>query len=263
MTLDSYRRAMSEQPVLQRFRDPTALLDHLHARGGDLDDKDVIYTALVELARTGGDEAKTATAVLWLGLWPGLDAIYRRRLRGFPGGADALVSEITAHFTQTIHSTALHEGGRLAATLVGNTKRDVGRAKIRSDKDAARHAALADDDELCAPARGPEAQRCPLIPDLPRGLDSDAEVAWLRERIAALMGREADLVLGVAVDGYDLREAAELLGIGYEATRKRFARAIRRLRDNLEESSDGLSQIGPEGGVSLLNRESARRGGRQ
>ena len=262
--LDSFRRATHIKPALGRFRDPTGLVDYLVGGGRDLDDKDAVYTALIELARAGGDEAKTAAALIWLGLWPGLDAVYRRRLAWCPKtdcAEDDLVADVVSRFTHAVHSTGLRDGGRVAATLVRNTERDVKRARAREAKLAACREPLADHNNLCAPASRSTARHRAILPDLPAGLDSDAEFASLRERIGACAGRDVDLVLAVAVGGYDLREMSERLGIEYEAARKRYARTIKRLRDSLEESSEHMSQIDLEGGVSSLNRENARRGG--
>ena len=68
-------------PVLGHFADSTAVLDFLHRRDGDPDDKDLILSALVAAAQQRHSNRDVATTMVWLGLWPGLDNLYRRLWR--------------------------------------------------------------------------------------------------------------------------------------------------------------------------------------
>ena len=63
--------------------DAISLLEYLNSTSGDLDEKDAIYAALIELVQARGEHAELAMALAWLGLWPALDAIFRQRLRHF------------------------------------------------------------------------------------------------------------------------------------------------------------------------------------
>jgi RNA polymerase sigma-70 factor (ECF subfamily) len=62
------------------------------------------------------------------------------------------------------------------------------------------------------------------------------------EALEAALGKFGDadreLLLLVAVDGLELRQAAEVLGISYEALRQRLARARQRLTERIAELSE-------------------------
>jgi RNA polymerase sigma-70 factor (ECF subfamily) len=231
---------------LRRFADAGALLACLNTAGGDLDEKDGIYAALVEAKQARGDGADLAAALLWLGLWPALDAIYRRRQRDFFGEPEALVSEIGARFTAVVHGADLGRIRRLAATLVRNVERDVREALKRKWTDEKRRAALPeerdddpDDDEAAGDRR--QSLVTPLlrtrgVSELgqPPRLNTDDDVEALRDLLIGIVGEDADVVLGATVYGLSQREVGERLGLGHEATRKRFQRAIDRIRKHLE-----------------------------
>ena len=122
-------RALS--PALGRFECPAALVAYLNDPGGDRDEKDAIYGVLVRAVQANGQWVEMATALLWLGLWPGLDAIHRRRLKWFVRQPDALVSEIGDRFSEAIARADLSRVHRFAATLVMNTERDLVRGLVR------------------------------------------------------------------------------------------------------------------------------------
>ena len=65
------------------------------------------------------------SGLLWLGLWPGLDAVYRRRQRNFRGQPEELIAELADVFTGIIERLDLEVVHRVAATLVRSTARDL------------------------------------------------------------------------------------------------------------------------------------------
>src|SRR5438094_268135 len=122
-TLDAAQRfneAKQRKRALARFADAISLLEYLTSKSGDLDEKDAIYAALVELVQVRGGEADVAMALAWLGLWPALDAIFRRRLRHFREASEELVSEIASCFTSQVQRADLSRISRVAATLTRN-----------------------------------------------------------------------------------------------------------------------------------------------
>jgi len=231
---------------LRRFADAGALLAYLNNVEGARDEKDAIYAALVEATQARGDDAELALALAWLGLWPGLDAIYRRRLRDFIKEPEALVSEIGARFTAMVHAADLSRIRRVAATLVLNVERDVRDARKRAWAEEKQQADLPQeqddnpaDDEATGDRR--EALISPLlrtrgVSDLgqPPRLDPDEDVEALRDLLIGIVGEDADLVLDAAVYGLTQREVGERLGLSHDATRKRFQRAIERIRQHFE-----------------------------
>lgn len=59
--------------------------------------------------------------------------------------------------------------------------------------------------------------------------------AYLRGDLRKLIGADAALVIRVAIEGFSQAEVAIDLGLSEAATRKRYQRATRRLRDALQE----------------------------
>lgn len=231
---------------LARFSDAEALLAYLNIPAGDLDEKDAVYAALVQVVQGRRDDAGLAAAVIWLGLWPALDAIYRRRQRDFFGEPEALVSELGARMTAVIHGADLRRVHRVAATLVRNVERDVREERKRVWAEQRRRAELPresdhdpEDDDWTGDDR--KVLVSPLlrtrgVSELgqPPRLDPAEDVEALRDLLLDIVGEDADLVLGATVYGLTQREVGERLGLSHEATRKRFQRAIERIRQHLE-----------------------------
>jgi len=231
---------------LARFSDAEALLAYLNSTTGDLDEKDAIYAALVRLAQDRRDDAELAAAIAWLGLWPALDGIYRRRLRDFIGEPEALVSELGARFTLVLHGADLARVRRVAATLVRNVERDVREDRKRAWAEERRRADLPqesdhdpEDDDWTGDDR--RVLVSPLLRTrgvselgLPPRLDPAEDIEALRDLLLDIVGEDADLVLGATVYGLTQREVGERLGLSHDATRKRYQRAIERIRQHLE-----------------------------
>ena len=223
------------EPVLAPFDSAAALIAHLTCPEGALDRKDEIYAALVRVVQARAPCPRLAHALLWCGLWPGLDRVYRRRLRYFARDAHELTEAISVAFTALAGRIDLASVHRIAATLVRSTDRDVMYERQR---------VLI---ELAADATGPQEVAAWLTPAdgvpggiHPTGLSFAGELAALRARLAPVIGADADLVLAVLVLDTDQHEAAALLGLSHDAARKRFQRALRRLRAHLQIASTPL-----------------------
>jgi RNA polymerase sigma-70 factor (ECF subfamily) len=77
-----------------------------------------------------------------------------------------------------------------------------------------------------------------LIRDIPDDVLADSrEDDGLQAELPKIIGADALLVIRVAIEGYTQAEAAAGLGIPLEAARKRYQRAIHRLRDAIKEIS--------------------------
>lgn len=169
-------------------------------------------------------------ALAWLGLWPALDAIFRRRLRHFREAPEELVSEIASCFTSQVQRADLSQISRVAATLTRNTERDVREGRRAAWAEQARSADLPGDRELGDPVPPPELSEL----GLPADLDPDEKVAAIHALLVPIVGDDADLVIGAAIYGDSQHELADKLGITHEAARKRFQRALARLRPRFE-----------------------------
>lgn len=211
----SFETLRHRDPALGRFTDPAALLDMLHARAGCAERKNRILGALVAAAQGDGPASDCAVTLALLVLWPGLDAVRRRLLWRKAGRSDEVSSEVLARATETLRGLALDRVSRIAATVLRNVERDALRAHCR-EVARAHAAANAETEELAAPTPG-------------------AEAIFLLRDIERLVGRDADLILQVAVEGATQREVAGELGLSEAAARKRYQRAKRRLREAFDE----------------------------
>src|SRR5215471_2115679 len=116
--------------AIARFDRPRALVEYLAHLGGDLDEKDYILVQLA-LATRMGSSARLAMALLLLGLWPGLDAAFRRRARLRQERPGELEAEMVARFADQVRRLDPERVHRVAASLVRSTEREVVRARLR------------------------------------------------------------------------------------------------------------------------------------
>jgi hypothetical protein len=98
-----------QHPALARFDEPFELVEYLASKGGDLDEKDRLLGTLVTLVQRR-EHHELVSALLWLGLWPGLDAVYRRRQRNFRDSPTSSIAELADVFTGIIERLDLTGG---------------------------------------------------------------------------------------------------------------------------------------------------------
>ncbi|KUF08939.1 sigma-70 family RNA polymerase sigma factor [Pseudoponticoccus marisrubri] len=204
---------------IARFPDRAALLEALHRGPDSPAGKNRILRALIAAAQDDDGASDCAVTVLLLALWPGLDAIRRRAVARRIAPVDEIVSDILARTTEAIRSLDLERVTWIAATVLRNVERDIIRAR-KSDAEREGFATAID-------------------PDVVPALDGQPERALQRARLVddmrQFIGRDADLVSCVAVEGFSQAETADRLGLTEAAARKRYQRATRRLRDRLHE----------------------------
>lgn len=204
--------------ALARFADPAALLDTLHVGSCGPNEKNRFLVALVGAAQSGDATSDCALTLMLLALWPGLDAVRRRSIWRRIGTGDEVASEILARASEAIRGLNLRRVNWIAATILRNIERDLIRTRQRED----RHQSLrsqTDPDEI--PTDGQAS--------------ANASSALLHRDLVRIVGKDSDLVIRVAVDGFSQAEVASELGLSEAATRKRYQRATRRLRDALQE----------------------------
>lgn len=208
-------------PGLSRFADPAALLDHLHRGDASSDKKNTILAGLIESAKSDDRAGDCALTLMLLALWPGLDGVFRRSRARHLGQVDELASEILARATTTIRGLDLTRVNWIAATILKNVERDVLRAHNRETS----RQRVQDEFDT----------------DLHGGIfefsDPELDPQQLLAELTRLIGVDADLVLRVVIDGYTQAEAGQQLGLSEPAARKRFQRALKRLRDHAEQKS--------------------------
>jgi hypothetical protein len=262
----AFRRAAAEHPALAPYADGESVVGSLAQPKGELDVKEAVLAALVRMAQ--GAHQDLGSALLWLGLWPGLDAVYRRNLRHVESPFD-LVSQIGAAFTGELRRIDLHHVHRIAATVVRNTERTlVTEYKKRwehlrwvaaplgrgpADAGAAPNAASFERPawEGALERRSVHAWEERALGELEALVPVSAigqERQWLLRWLGEVMGRDAQLVAAVVVWEQDQRHAGKAGGLSHEAARKRFRRALARVRARLEER---MSQAERETRVSV------------
>lgn len=218
-----YRAVRSTEPSLRPYTDIVGLLGALHHGHLDHGARNAILAALVRASQGGDRIADLALRMLLLALWPGLDAIRSRCLRRGVGSRDEVASELLARTTEQVRTLDLSQVNRIAATVLQNVERDLLRAARRETARQQSCASL-DPDWLEAPPSWAEQLRLR---------------AELRRDLVALIGRDADLVLGVALDGASQIEMGMTFGLSEPAARKRYQRAVAVLRQHHEPGGIG------------------------
>jgi RNA polymerase sigma-70 factor (ECF subfamily) len=211
----------SSHRALNRFPDPAALLDHLHRGDAPADKKNTILTGLIESAKSNDRAGDCALTLMLLALWPGLDGVFRRSRARRLGQIDELASEILGRATAAIRDLDLSKVSWIAATIIKNVERDIlrshnreiARQGIQDEFDTDLHGGIAD------------------------FVDPDLSPERLLAELTDLIGVDAELVLRVVIDGYTQAEAGQQLGLSEPAARKRFQRALKRLREHAEQKS--------------------------
>jgi len=254
-----YQTMRGRQEALSALRDPVDLFERLHAPAeGDGEARNAILRALV-LEAQQGEHPQTAVVLLVLALWPGLDAVYRRLLRHFPSEPELLVSEISERVTRGIERMSLDRVTWVAAALVRNTERDIRRSlAVRWREEGLRE----DLPEEGIAAVAPE----PSVFQFTAAAGADQAATEIEMHLRSLIGPEAELVTAIAIHGEPQNEAATRLGISHAAARKRYQRALTKLRGHFDadEGDRPLSHGAGRSGLSAARapkRSAPRRAG--
>jgi RNA polymerase sigma-70 factor (ECF subfamily) len=224
----AFAKMGGQHPALARFIDVSALLDHLHRGTASRDEKNHILTALITVAQCRSAASDVAVTVLLLALWPGLDAVFHR-LGHRVEAPDELPSLVLDHAVEQVRRLDLRSVHRIAATILMNIERDVGRADLRERN--TRRLSVELDPDLIGD-KGPEADGTPNL--------------FVRD-VVRHAGGDGRLVVSVAIGGFSQAEVATEIGISDAAARKRYQRVARHLRTVF---SDGMSRFVPPSGFS-------------
>ncbi|MCB1498171.1 MAG: hypothetical protein KDK07_00005, partial [Bauldia sp.] len=109
----SFLEMRGAHPVLARFTDVTALLDHLHYDKALSDEKNDLLSVLITVAQSRSEASDAAVTVLLLALWPGLDAVFNRLSRRVEA-PEELPSEILDHAVEQLRRLDLQSVQRIA-----------------------------------------------------------------------------------------------------------------------------------------------------
>jgi RNA polymerase sigma-70 factor (ECF subfamily) len=253
----SFQQAKARHPELAGFDDTEKVVDYLVNARGDGDEKDRLLATLVAMVQER-EHPELASALLWLGLWPGLSGLFGRHLRHFAGEVDELLAEVARAFTELVERIDLASVHRVAATLVRSTERDVMYRKKRAwAEPRMRRDDGSDGDEdtqgepydvSCFDALSVERWRDRehgSALGLTRGLSFEEDIAVLRAWLEPVVGDDAELLLAVLVEGESRREVGERLGLASDSGRKRIQRGVARLKRHLAKSAVPFRASGP------------------
>ena len=206
------------------FPEPVALIEHLSS-SRDLEQIDAIYRVLVEAAQQG---SHFAHAALWLGLWNGLDAIFRRWIRRYAEDSE-LVADIGAMFTMAVSAADLRGIKQVPATLIRNTERRLSHRRKRENQrtdlqDELPQKTLPANLRAEAPDDSALGMRLALADE-----HGAVEVShWVRQQLPA---HDAELIIETMVNGESQKDFADRVGRTPVAVRKQHQRALRTLSE--------------------------------
>ena len=132
---------------------------------------------------------------------------------------DEVASDLLARTTEAVRGSGPGRVNWIAATVLRNVERDMIRARQREAARESLTTVIEPDD----------------VPADQAGRQPATEDAHLQNDLAQLLGADVLLVIRVAIEGYSQIEVAAELGLTEAAARKRYQRAIRRLRAALQE----------------------------
>lgn len=240
----AYRLLRRNWEVLSAFEEPEALVSFLTSREGDSHAKDEVLAGLVTLVQMRAAGSFFA-ALLWLGLWPGLDSVYRRCLRRVEQPPAEVVSSVATSFIALVARVNLSGVQRVAGTLVRGTERDVVKAWRKDVVERGHRARL----KSLSDAESLASSRPWLAPVFPRVRSFNSEVEELRAWLLPLTGEDTELVVSLVLREEDAVEVAASIGVSPETARKRVQRALQRIRKmkNKIPEKDFLSRNGEWG----------------
>ncbi|MCA3016491.1 MAG: hypothetical protein INH41_29260 [Myxococcaceae bacterium] len=203
---------------LNVFDAPADVVAFLATREGSPEQKNELLGLLVDVVQARSDKG-LALKLLWLGLWPGLDGIFRRRARLFDG-ADEFISTFTEIFLRLVTAMSRERVSRVAALLVRSTERDL-LCERRMAWFEQRHIDVVPDpvsDDVRAPQQV-----------------EPTELANAERLLRLVGGRDGELLFRVLVLGEEKGEAGLKLGLTRSVAWKRFYRAFPRVQARLRQ----------------------------
>lgn len=209
--------------ALEPYASPKEIVEAL-SHASDLRAKDRVLQVLVAAAGEGSTR-RLAQALLLLCLWPGLDALFRRRIAFFRSEPQDLEAEIVERFTTSVQRIDLRRVNCLTATLIRNTERELVDARRREVAVAAKTFEVPPD---FADASSTAVYAAPF--GVPCGRWDASSIARLRGWLERTVGSDADLVVDAVIFDKSRRELAETRGISCVAARQRLGRALTRAR---------------------------------
>ncbi len=214
---------------------PDAVVRFLATRDGDAEARAHVLRLLVGRVQAGKADRDLAFAMLALGRWRDLDAIYEGWRRVFRGDPEEVVSRIRAGFTEAVLRTHLDRATNPEASLRLSTKRPFRMwwKGVKKERDAERP------DWVSGPEGDAQPARDASPAGLPQSMSPAARLAFLHELARQAAGDDAEIVFAVDVCDEDLSDVAARLQASYAAVRQRYYRAKSRIAKVFQEKGIG------------------------
>lgn len=211
-----FQMMRQDHPDLAPFASIESLMEHQHTHGGDPTARFRVVSALVAAAQSDRRYRSTAHLSVIVALWPGLDAVFWRLCRGFPAACHDLPAELLARIGEAILAIDLNKVTAVVATLLRNVERDIRRHLI-----AARVI-----DQTLLPIDDPAVEASVAELAVPTSVGKTDITDFLE----GLTPKERQLLLRVFVVGETQEEVGLAIGLKPDAARKRYQRALAKLR---------------------------------
>ncbi len=218
------------QPAIRPFESPAQTVTYFADKTLEPTHKQAILRVLVAEVQTGGQTRSLADALLWLGLWKGLDVVFCRRKRLFEEPR-TLVQVLSLSFARRIRKADLSKNRPLAAELVRGTERDVLDERDREWRLANELKRFQD----CQDAASLDNAASPSVFGIPDGFALDGQIRVIDRTLRSILGKDAELVERAALIGQSLREAGAEMGISHRCARKRYQRVGQRCQEGILE----------------------------
>jgi len=216
-----YAEIARQRVELALFETPSALAGHLGALRSNPAGNNLYLSVLDVWRSSAAGHADVAGRVLWLGMWPLLDALYWRQRKFWLGEENELTSEIGRCLTTVLRATDVTRVASVALTLVRDTERDL-RERRQAD--------LADEHRDWSSVVLPW-QACTTV-----GSEGEPErLADVTGAIKQELGSDFELAVAAYESGCDYEVLQRQFGLADEEIRRRIRRAWRRIRGRMHK----------------------------
>jgi RNA polymerase sigma-70 factor (ECF subfamily) len=229
--LEEFGKVRERVELFGPFGEPMEIVGFLARAEGDPEAKDRLLRQAVAIIQ-GASPGKVVSTILLLGLWPGLDALFNRRICLFRDQADDFGAEIVHGLLREARGLQLKRVNRVAATLVRNTERRLLETRARDAAvvtEPSEVSSVVERVSSVGPTTSPMA-----FPGVSGALSDDESVEALRAWLRSVVGDDGDVVADSVLLGRTCFELADELGLTPATVRKRLQRALERARRAIE-----------------------------